>query len=161
MDNINDNDLLTITSTTVIRCIDPQPPSGEGVGHGPTRATWSAIISRIVSNTSQWMEAADSYYTPTNMMPLSITPGDVEDFKFYGFLFWQSLIWGLDPFPISPFFLAVALADLKSATSLDYHWILLILFHPYPLYGSPHGHLQKLLMLRMVVFICSWITQRT
>ena len=66
------------------------------------------------------MEAADSYYTPTNMMPLSVTPGDIEDFKFYGFLFWQSLIWGLDPFPISPFFLAVTLADLKSATSLDF-----------------------------------------
>ncbi|KAF8804311.1 hypothetical protein BYT27DRAFT_7259296 [Phlegmacium glaucopus] len=75
---------------------------GEGVGYGPTRSTWSTVISRIVSNTSHWMEAADGYYTPTNMMPLS------------------SFIWGLDPFPISPFFIAVVLADLNSATSSSF-----------------------------------------
>lgn len=63
------------------------------------------------------MEAADGYYTPTNMMPLSVTPQDIEDFEFYGSLLRQSFIWGLDPFPISPFFIAVVLADLDSAMS--------------------------------------------
>ena len=66
------------------------------------------------------MEAADGYYTPTNIMPLSVTPSNIEDFNFYGFLLRQSLIWGLDPFPISPFFIAIVLADLESAMSMDF-----------------------------------------
>lgn len=53
-------------------------------------------------------------------MPLSVTQDDLLDFTFYGSLFRQSLIWGLDPFPISPFFIAIVLVDLSSAMSLDF-----------------------------------------
>ncbi|KAF8913128.1 hypothetical protein CPB84DRAFT_516526 [Gymnopilus junonius] len=66
------------------------------------------------------MEAADGYYTPVNMMPFSVTPADKNDFEFYGFIFRQSLIWGLDPFPISPFFIALVLASLSAAMSPEF-----------------------------------------
>ena len=66
------------------------------------------------------MEAADGYYTPTNMMPLSVTPQDIKDFEIYGSFLRQSFIWGLDPFPISPFFIVAVLADLDSAMSADF-----------------------------------------
>lgn len=66
------------------------------------------------------MEAADGYYTPTNMMPLSVTPQDIKDFEIYGSFLRQSLIWGLDPFPISPFFIVAVLAGLDSAMSADF-----------------------------------------
>jgi hypothetical protein len=66
------------------------------------------------------VEAADGYYTPTNMMPLSVTAQDIEDFEIYGSFFRQSLIWGLDSFPMSPFFIIAVLADLDSSMTSDF-----------------------------------------
>lgn len=74
----------------------------------------------MISNTSHWMEAADGYFTPTNMMPMSVTQKDIQDFEIYGSFLRQSLIWSLDPFPISPFFIVAVLADLDSAMSSDF-----------------------------------------
>ena len=68
----------------------------------------------------QWKEVADGFYTPNNIMPLSVTQDDIQDFTFYGSLFRQSLIWGLDLLPISPFFIAIVLVDLSSAISSDF-----------------------------------------
>lgn len=67
-----------------------------------------------------WVETGDTYFSPLNISPRSLTLADVDSFVYYGYIFRLSLVWKLDFFPISPFFLAIVLADVSSAMSDDF-----------------------------------------
>ena len=53
----------------------------------------------------------DNYFTPVNLPSLAIQDDDIEDFKFYGFLIRQTIFFGFDLLPISPFLLALILTE--------------------------------------------------
>jgi len=73
------------------------------------RALWSHVLDVVVSNTHHWVGMTDDYFTPVNLPSLAIQDDDIEDFKFYGFLIRQTIFFGFDLLPISPFLLALIL----------------------------------------------------
>jgi len=90
--------------------------SDAAVGRGPTQAAWTQLIKKIVSRTHHWVTTpTDDYFTPVDLPEFVLQNGDKQDFEFYGFIIRQSLLWGFDLFPISPFLLAIILDGEKLA----------------------------------------------
>jgi hypothetical protein len=86
--------------------------SDAAVGRGPTQAIWAQVIKKIVSNLQHWVATiTDSYFTPVDLPLFAIQEQNINDFEFYGFVIRQSLLYGFDLFPISPFLLALILQD--------------------------------------------------
>ncbi len=108
---------------------------GEGVGDGPLRSMWTALLAKILSQTNHWIQTTDNYFSPSNPLPTTISNEDIQHFQLYGFIIRQSLIWGLDILPISPFLLGLLFQDLESVWQTITFRLLLL---P-PLIAYSHG----------------------
>lgn len=82
---------------------------------------WQALLKMLVSdNNSHWIDIADTFFAPKNVPFEAVTRADCQDFLLYGYVVRLALIWKLDIFVISPFFLALLLGDITTAMSSSF-----------------------------------------
>ena len=81
---------------------------------------WTALLAKVLIQTNHWIQTTDNYFSPSNPLPTTISNEDIQHFQLYGFIICQSLIWGLDILPISPFLLGLLFQDLESVLADNY-----------------------------------------
>ncbi|KAG6369379.1 hypothetical protein JVT61DRAFT_14951 [Boletus reticuloceps] len=89
---------------------------GDGVGNGPLRSFWGALITLITEQSGHWHQTSeDGYFVPivTSLPP---SEDDLRAFRAYGLILRTGLIWGMDLLPISPAIILLLIADYRAAT---------------------------------------------
>jgi hypothetical protein len=74
-------------------------------------------MREVCSNEHHWTALEDNYFTPLLPSAAMVTDSLAAAFMHYGVCARLSFFWGLDPFPISPFFLVMVMGNLSQAMS--------------------------------------------
>ncbi|KAF9237120.1 hypothetical protein BU15DRAFT_76230 [Melanogaster broomeanus] len=88
---------------------------GDGVGDGPLRSFWAALMVLITEDSGHWHGVGeDGYYVP---VVTSLPPSEEElrSFRAYGMIMRTGLIWGMELLPISPAIILLIIAGYQAA----------------------------------------------
>ncbi|KAF5381596.1 hypothetical protein D9615_005530 [Tricholomella constricta] len=92
---------------------------GEGVGNGPARSTWAALLRLVVNNSTHWTRISDDLYTPLLVPGLVPSAGDILAFTAYGMIMRLTLLHRHPITPISPFLLLHLIHKFNGTTDED------------------------------------------
>ncbi|KAG6895041.1 hypothetical protein C0992_003380, partial [Termitomyces sp. T32_za158] len=88
---------------------------GEGVGDGPVRSTWAALLKSMVAN-GHWAEVAPNISTLRFLPGIVSSPKDATTYRLYGLIIRLTLLHGQTILPISPFLLLLLTHGFDTAT---------------------------------------------
>lgn len=90
--------------------------SGDGIGDGPLRSFWAALMDLIVKRSNHWQQVGeDGYYMPV-ISSLPPSNEDLQAFRAYGLVLRTGLVWGMDLLPISPALICYLISNYQTAT---------------------------------------------
>ncbi|KAG1839700.1 hypothetical protein C8R48DRAFT_679757 [Suillus tomentosus] len=81
---------------------------GYGVGDGPMRSFWGALIAMITQHSGHWQLMSEGYYMPT-VTSLPPCDEDIISFRAYSLIIRTGFILGMELLPISPHLLVYLL----------------------------------------------------
>ena len=89
--------------------------SGDGIGNGPLRSFWAAVMDLITNRPNHWQQVEDGYYVPV-ITSLPPSDDDLQAFRAYGLVLRTGLLWGMDLLPISPALICYLVSNYEAAT---------------------------------------------
>lgn len=69
----------------------------------------------MVSTAKHWVATTDGYFMLKNISQNVVGESDLLDYAFYGFIIRQTILWKLDPLPVSPHLIAVIFGNYQRA----------------------------------------------
>lgn len=94
--------------------------SGEGVGDGPLRSFWAALVELITGSHHWQATREDGHYVPLIASTVPPSEEDLTAFRAYGLVLRTGLIWGMELLPFSPAVVHFMVSSYKNATSNIY-----------------------------------------
>ncbi|OAX32846.1 hypothetical protein K503DRAFT_841284 [Rhizopogon vinicolor AM-OR11-026] len=92
---------------------------GHGVGNGPMRTFWGALITLITEYSGHWQLVSDGYYVPT-VTSLPPSDDDLASFHAYSLIIRTGFIFGMELLPISPHSLVYLLDGYHTCTAQSF-----------------------------------------